>query len=116
MMLRILFVATLLTASHVLCQNLEAQDSGSFEQPDSPQSTIVVEPGMGLDAEPPSVEFDIDGFEEFGDPEFVPDTQLSQEETAVATGIAVLLGAVCSGVPALILGGIVGFLIGRRRR
>lgn len=116
MMPRILLLFLCFAATQAPSQKLKAQDSGGFEQPDSSQSSVVVEPGMGLDGGLPDVEFDMDGFEDFGDPEFVPDTQLSQEETAVATGIAIVIGAVCTGIPALILGGVVGFLVGRRRR
>lgn len=116
MMLRICSLVACFSAAQLLCQHLVAQDTGGLEQTDSPQSTIVVEPGMGLDGGIPDVEFDMDGFEDFGDPEFVPDNQLSSEDAATATGIAMLLGAVCAGVPALIFGGVVGFLVGRRRR
>lgn len=73
-----------------------------------PQSTDEVNGG--------DIDFDMEGMEDFGDENFQVDNTISMEDAARATKVAIAITAVGTGIPALFVGGVAGYLLGRRKR
>lgn len=69
------------------------------------------------EAGPPEIEFSLpEGSSDFGSEEFAaPDATISTEEAAAATMMFAIGSAICSSVPALILGLVIGYFVGKRK-
>lgn len=71
---------------------------------------------LAQDAGPPSIDFDLPaGSEDFGEADFkVEDTVTQEEATRFATWFAIG-SSLCTGIPAMIVGLVVGYFVGKSR-
>lgn len=124
-----LLAATVAAACLLNCGPLAAQDE--VAQENAAQTSTDTDTGIDLPADIDfaapgdefsdgvgggDINFDLDEMEGFGDEDFQVEAPLTAEDLATATWWFGVLGAACCGVPALLIGLTIGFLIGRRGR